>query len=216
MYQFKQIPSESQINTILKKIIFEGDISCPKCGSTFTCRYENRFRCKNCRTKFSLLSSTLFAHLRIPLSQFWLILWCWTSRVPIKQTALLSGLSIPTIYHWFTTFESKLKIDQKLLKNLSQVNQKGFDTNSIQLLRSLLLKQQPNSRKPLISKSEGKVGLRLNPDRWLSFDGHDSFYGGVHLDQTHENKGALRFLKGWVSRLNLHMNETTKPWQIRE
>lgn len=126
MYQLKQIPSEAQIRKLLRKIVFGSNVHCPNCGSRKTTNFEGRFRCRKCRGKFSLLSHTWLTHLRLPLPQFWLVLWCWTEQIPVKQTARLSHLSLVTIYHWFEVFRSHLPEDQELLDHLIQLDEAYF------------------------------------------------------------------------------------------
>src|ERR1700738_958809 len=102
MYNLRQIPSEAQIQKYLKRAIFGGQYPfCPVCRKTNPIRYENRYRCRRCRAKFSVLSHTWLANLKLPLQQWWLLLWCWTQRVPVKQASALSKLSQVTVYHWY-------------------------------------------------------------------------------------------------------------------
>lgn len=111
MYQFQQIPSEAQIRKYLRKIIFGSNIYCPRCWKREVYSDHDRFWCKRCRTRFSLLSHTWLSNLKLPLQTFWVILWYWTQQVPVKQTAKFSKLSLVTIYHWFEVFRSHLPED---------------------------------------------------------------------------------------------------------
>lgn len=58
MYTLNQIPSETQIKKFLRKTIFGKNLYCPICRSQQISSYESRYRCRRCRTKFSLLSHT--------------------------------------------------------------------------------------------------------------------------------------------------------------
>ena len=93
MYALNQIPSETKIKMYLRRILYGGkNMVCPECRSRLICRYEERYRCKRCRVKFSLLSHTWLASVRLPLQQLWLLLGCWGNPLPVRQKASLTGL----------------------------------------------------------------------------------------------------------------------------
>ena len=122
MYQLKQIPSEAQIKKKLRQIVFGTNLYCPSCRSQKVLLFEKRYRCRNCNTKFSLLSHTFLSNLKLLLQRFWLVLWCWTAQVPVKQTVSLTQLSEPTVRHWFSIFRSQLPSDHDTLTHLVQLD----------------------------------------------------------------------------------------------
>ena len=144
MYQFRQIPSEAQIKKYLRRIVFGKNIFCPVCKTRKVIREKDRFWCSKCRGRFSLLSHTWLAHTKLPLQRFWLVLWCWTQQVPVKQTAKLTQLSIPTIYHWFSVFRSHLPEDQNVLEHLVQLDEAYFGGRNG---RALFLGKQIGTKK---------------------------------------------------------------------
>lgn len=93
MYQLKQIPSEAQIKKYIRRIVFGKNIFCP--DQSFRERssvYEGRYRCKRCRLKFSLISPTWLTGMKLSFQKFWLILWSWTTQIPVKQAMALTEL----------------------------------------------------------------------------------------------------------------------------
>lgn len=143
MYQLRQIPSETQIKKIIRRCVFGTHVHCPGCGSRDVVRYKNRYRCRRCSSKFSLLSHTWLANLKLPLEQFWLVLWCWTAQIPVRQTAKLTGLSRTTIVHWFDVFRSKLPEDKNILEHLVQLDEAYFGGNKG---KALFLGKQKGTR----------------------------------------------------------------------
>lgn len=76
MYQFNQIPTEAQIRKTLRRIIFGKNIYCPVCKTNKVYASQGRYRCRKYRIRFSLLSHTWLSNIKLPLAQFWMILWC--------------------------------------------------------------------------------------------------------------------------------------------
>src|SRR3989338_3032998 len=94
MYNLRQIPSETQVRKYLRRAIFgSAKLFCPQCLHSNPVVYEDRYRCQRCRCKFSLLSQTWLANGKLPLQQWWMLLWCWTTQIPVKQTEALTHLS---------------------------------------------------------------------------------------------------------------------------
>ena len=126
MHQPGSIPSESEIRKFIRHIIFGKNIFCPECRSRKIVKDEKRFRCKRCRIRFSLLSHTWLSNLKIPLRQFWLIVWCYTAQIPIKQATLICGLSQKGVRFWYNTFRSNLPTNKVVLEKIVQLDEAYF------------------------------------------------------------------------------------------
>lgn len=144
MYQFNQIPSETQIRKYLRRIIYGKNISCPLCKSDKVYVAQERYRCRKCRMRFSLLSHTWLSNLKLPMQQFWMLLWCWTIQIPIKQTMALTRLSEITVRHWYEQFRNQLPMEQEVLEHLVQLDEAYFGGRNG---RALFLGKQVGSRK---------------------------------------------------------------------
>src|SRR3989344_4007162 len=144
MYHLKQIPSKGDIQKFLKRVLFGKHIFCPLCKSFNIISYKNRYRCRKCRSKFSFLSHTWLNNVKIPLPQFWLVLWCWTQRMPVKQTERLVSLSEKAVRHWFDLFRSNLPKDKTVLGHIVQLDEAYFGSFS---KLALILGKQIGTRK---------------------------------------------------------------------
>ncbi len=144
MYQLNQVPSEAQIRKILKRIVFGTHVYCPVCKGRKVYAVQGRYRCRKCRLRFSLLSHTWLANMRLPLPQFWWLLWCWTTQVPVRQTVSLTKLSEPTVRHWFDQFRHHLPEQYQELEKLVQMDEAYFGGKHG---RALLMGKQPGTRK---------------------------------------------------------------------
>ncbi len=107
-------------------------------------RYENRYRCRSCRVKFSLLSHTWLKDVRVPLPSFWLVLWCWTKQIPVKQTEDIASLSEKGVRHWFDLFRTHLPENQEILEHIVQLDEVYFGKFG---RLALLMGKQIGSRK---------------------------------------------------------------------
>ncbi len=107
-YQLKQIPSETQIKKVLRKIVFGSHLYCPECHSREVTPYGKRFRCKSCKCRFSLLSHTWLKDMKLDLQTFWLVLWCFVHKVGITQAIALCELSQKAIIHYFDLFRAHI------------------------------------------------------------------------------------------------------------
>ena len=126
MYQLNQVPSEAQIRKYLRRILFGKNIFCPECRSRRITKQSGRFRCRDCRIRFSLLSHSWLSNIKIPLQQWWLVLWCWSCQIPVKQTVALSGLSNVSVRKWFDTFRGHLPEESHILEHVVQLDEAYF------------------------------------------------------------------------------------------
>lgn len=241
MYQFRQIPSEAQIKKIIRKCVFGTNLHCPNCFSRDIVPYEDRYRCRKCRSKFSLLSHTWLSNLKLPLEQFWLILWCWTAQVPVKQTSLLTRLSIPTIRHWFDLFRSKLPDDQDTLESLVQLDEAYFGSKSKNTLRALFMGKQVDSKKlaykivnkpyPVREDAWDFLKQNIKPNTQIATDGAkiyrgiDKWWPVIHsydlhrkfeFEQTSEIEGIFGVLRTFIRRMYHHVSCDKLDELVRE
>ena len=137
MYLLKQVPSEAQIKKCLRKAVFGKNIFCPECRSQQVVCYENRYRCKRCRFKFSLLSHTWLKGTKLSYQNLWLILWCWQKQVPVKQTMNLMRLSEKAIRHWFDLLRSNLPELSVILEKKVQMDEAYSKGRSVLLAKQI-------------------------------------------------------------------------------
>ena len=227
MYQLKQIPSEAQIKKHIRRCVFGSTIHCPACFSRKVVRYEKRYRCRKCKTKFSLLSHTWLSNLKLPLQTFWLVLWCWVAQVPVKQTALLSGLSLVTVRHWFEVFRSHLPEDQDVLEHLVQLDEAYFGSKKHG--QALFLGKQVGTRKlayRLINKYPAredaweylityiKPNTKLHTDgasiykkidNWWPVEHRRDIHSKFEFEHTSEIEGMFGVLRTFIRRMYHHV-----------
>lgn len=227
MYQFNQVPSEAKIRKYLRRIVFGKNLYCPGCKSRKVYVAQGRYRCRSCRIRFSLLSHTWLANLKLPLQQFWLILWCWVNQVPVKQTMAFSSLSEATTRHWFETFRNQLPEDQVVLEHLIQLDEAYFGGKKG---RALFLGKQVGTRKlahkllthtnPAREHAWHFLQTNIKPHSTINTDGA-SIYNEIgqwwpvthqrdihkkfEFEQTSEIEGMFGVLRTFIRRMYHHV-----------
>lgn len=241
MYQFNQIPSETQIHKYLRHIIFGKNIYCPVCKTHQVYAVQNRYRCRKCRKRFSLVSHTWLSNLKLPLQQFWMILWCWTAQIPVKQTMSLTQLSEVTIRHWFEIFRSNLPEDETVLDHIVQLDEAYFGGkkkpttlfmakqigNGERKLAYQLIKGSYPVRehawwfiqtylKPNVALFTDGASIYKEIDQWWpvyhSYDIHKKF----EFEQTSEIEGMFGVLRTFIRRMYHHVTMDKLPELVGE
>ncbi len=236
MYNLRQIPSEAKIQKYLKHAIFGGKYPfCPECHKTNPLRYEDRYRCRRCRCKFSVTSHTWLNSLRLPLQQWWLLLWCWTQKIPVQQTAAISNLSRLTIYHWYDQFRNHLPEEYHVLENIVQLDEAYFKNwclimgkqiGSKKLAYDLIYQSHPGRLQAnsfLFQKvqpgaklwTDGASIYKRVEDYWPvkhTVDVHKKF----EFEHTSEIEGTFGCLRTFIRRMYHHTTPEKFPDYVRE
>lgn len=235
MYQLNQIPSEAQIRKYLRRIVFGRNVFCPRCHFRQVVRYENRYRCKRCRLKFSLLSHTWLKNMKLPYQQWWLLLWCWTSQIPVRQAMDLAGLSNKAVRHWYHQCRIHLPADFTVLERMVQLDEAYFKQMSV------MMAKQPGTRKVAVTvlpttsvqRQHAVVFLQqyVKPESHLYTDGA-GIYRNIHkwwpvthqrdihkrweFELTSEIEGMFGNLRTFIRRMYHHVTPEQLPEVVRE
>lgn len=126
MYSLEDKPSETKVRKFLKNLLFGAHFFCPECGSRKVLAYGERYRCRKCRIKFSLLSHTWLANTKIDLAKLWVVLWCWTAEIPVRQAERITGLSNKAVRKWYLDFREHLPQDEVVLEKIVQLDEAYF------------------------------------------------------------------------------------------
>jgi transposase-like protein len=235
MYQLEQIPSEAQIRRFIRRTVFGKNVFCPVCRSQKVVRYETRFRCRRCRYKFSLISHTWLKDMKISLQKFWMLLWCWTAQVPIKQTMRLTRLSESAARHWFDLFRSHLPHNPCILEKVVQLDETFFKKKAVMLAKQAgtrklafevlhttapskwhacyFLQQhvRPGSR----LQTDGS-GIYKAIDRWWPVTHRTDIHKKWEFALTSEIEGMFGNFRTFVRRMYHHVTPDKLPELVRE
>jgi hypothetical protein len=182
-----------------------------------------------------LLSHTWLKDLKLPLQKWWLILWCWTQGVPVKQTVALTQLSDEAVYRWYARFREHLPEYHQILEKIVQLDEaygKGW---------SLVMAKQKRTRKlawailPQSSvqrhhafqflQSHIKPGTRLQTDGAFIYKGIQHWWPVKHRVDIHkrfefgltsEIEGMFGNLRTFIRRMYHHTRPEHTPEYVSE
>lgn len=230
-----QIPSEAQILKQLRKIIFGSHLFCPSCHKRDVYLSENRYRCRQCRKPFSLLSGTWLAGMKLNLRTFYALLWCWTQEIPVLQTQKLCHLTEMTVRYWFRQFRVHLPDLQPILNGKIQMDEAYFRSLSLLMAKQVGAKKLAHQVifKNSINKTEATqfifqiiepnsklqtdgAGIYKGIEQWWqvrhSVDIHKKFEFGL----TSEIEGLFGNLRTFIRRMYHHVTPEYLPELVAE
>ena len=108
MYTLKQIPTESQIKKLVRRILWPKRMFCPHCASQQVFKSESRYRCRKCRKPFSLTSNTWLKGMKLSWQDWYALLWCWCRKMQPDKAASLTEKSMVTVRFWYAKFRDNL------------------------------------------------------------------------------------------------------------
>ena len=235
MYHLNQVPTEAQIRKFLRRTIFGKNIFCPACRHRAVTKRQERYWCPHCRVRFSLLSHTWLADLKLPLPKFWLLLWAWTQGVPVRQTMALAQLSEEAVRRWFGRFRAHLPEQSEQLSRVVQLDEaygKGW---------VLLMAKQKRTRKLAWTvfpgdstqrhhalqflQSHVKPRTKLATDGALIYKGIEQWWPVRHVKDIHskwefgktsEIEGMFGNYRTFVRRMYHHATAEKVPEYVSE
>jgi transposase-like protein len=230
-----QIPTETKIRKHLRKIIFGSNLFCPWCRSRQVFRSENRYRCRNCRKPFSLLSGTWLKDMKLGLRTFWALLWCWTQRVPVLQTQKLCHLGEETVRYWFRQFRlhlpefepvlaGKIQMDEAYFKSLSLVMAK--QVGSKKLAHQIVFKNSVDradamnfiyqSIQPKSQLQTDGAGIYRGVEHWWQVRHKKDIHKKWEFELTSEIEGIFGNLRTFIRRMYHHVTAEYLPEYVSE
>ena len=230
-----QLPSEAKIKKHLRKIIFGSHLICPRCHSRRVYASDQRYRCRQCRRPFTLLSGTWLSNLKLSHRALWSLIWCWTQKVPVLQTQKLCHVSEKTIYYWFRQFrlhlpdfepilEGKVQMDEAYFRSLSLIMAKQVGTKKLahqMIFKSSIDKQeaahflfqfiQPKS----VLQTDG-AGIYRSIDQWWQIRHKKDIHKNFEFRLTSEIEGMFGNLRTFIRRMYHHVTPEYLPEIVAE
>lgn len=230
-----QIPSEAQILKEIRHIRFGKNLCCVHCRSRQVYKSEHRYRCKRCRKPFTLLSGTWLAGTKLSLRTVYALLWCWTQKVPVQQTAKLCHVSEVSVYGWFRQFRTYLPVFEPILEGTVQMDEAYFkqvalvlakqvgtsklayqiifkpSVNKTEITRFLYQWVQPNTR---LQTDGGSIYKHI--EQWWQVDHRVDIHKKFQFGLTSEIEGMFGNLRTFIRRMYHHATPEYLPEYVSE
>lgn len=232
---FYQIPTEAQIRKMLRKIIFGSHIFCPKCHSRKIYAYEGRYRCRKCRRSFSLFSGTWLRAMKLPLTTFYSLLWCWTHKVPVLQSQDFCHLSEECVRHWFHIFRLQLPNSIPILQGVIQMDEAYFKSLSLLMAKEVGSKKlahafilgtdvtRPDAAEfifqciqPESDLHTDGAGIYRGIDNWWPVTHKRDIHKKFEFGLTSEIEGMFGCLRTFIRRMYHHVTMDHLPAVVAE
>jgi hypothetical protein len=176
--------------------------------------------------------------MKLPYQKFWLLVWCWTIQIPVRQTASLAELSEITIRHWFEEFRSHLPELDDTLGDLVQLDEAYFGGRKG---RALFLGKQVGSKKLAYSilshtnanrehawkflhefvvndtvlNTDGAAIYKEINQWWPVYHNYD-IHKRFEFGKTSEIEGMFGVLRTFIRRMYHHVTYDKLPSVVRE
>jgi hypothetical protein len=175
--------------------------------------------------------------MKLPYQKFWLILWSWTTQIPIKQAQALCELSEQAVRRWYDKFRSNLPENEEILEKIVQLDEAYFRK------RGLMMAKQQGTRKlafeifakspKQMNRSDAAAFLQnhVKPKTRLRTDG-GGIYRGIHhwwpvrhqcevhsrweFEITSEIEGLFGNLRTFIRRMYHHTTPEKLPAIVSE
>lgn len=230
-----QIPSEAQILKSIRQIRFGKNLHCPRCHTRKIRPSENRYRCTKCRKPFTLLTGTWLAGAKLSLRTVYALLWCWTQKIPVQQTAKLCHISEVSIYGWFREFRLHLPPAEPILEGCVQMDEAYFkkvalvlakEIGSRKLAHQMIFKNsvdkteitrflyqwvRPNTR---LQTDGGGMYKRI--EQWWQVDHRVDIHKKFQFGLTSEIEGTFGNLRTFIRRMYHHTTPKYLPEYVSE
>lgn len=233
VYTLKQIPTEAQIQKYLRRIVFGKNMYCPVCKGRKVVARQGRYFCSVCRIRFSLLSHTWLGNMKVSLQLFWLVLWCWTTQIPVRQAEALTELSEKGVRHWYELFRKHLPLDYEVLEKLVQLDEayfggrKGYallmgkEIGTRKLAYHILPHSSANKADAIeflqtfvkphtILNTDGAL-MYKHIDQWWPVEHHYDIHKRFEFTNTSEIEGMFGVLRTFIRRMYHHTTPEKFP-----
>lgn len=172
------------------------------------------------------------------MQHFWMILWCWTTQIPVRQAVSMSKLSDVTIYHWYEQFRLHLPQDTEVLTHLVQLDEAYFGGKGG---RTLFMGKQVGGRKLAFQVLYGTHPARehawrflqtyIQPETVLNTDGagiykqiqdwwpvyhNRDIHKKFEFAHTSEIEGMFGVLRTFIRRMYHHVTVDKLPLVVGE
>jgi hypothetical protein len=173
--------------------------------------------------------------MKLSYQSFWIILWSWTTQIPVRQAESLCHLSEEAVRHWYDLFRAHLPENQEILEKIVQLDEAYFKG------RALILGKQQGTRKlaheiltttnvqrhhatfflhqhvkPRSRLQTDGAAIYKTIDRWWPVVHRTDIHKKFEFGKTSEIEGAFGNLRTFIRRMYHHTTPEKLPEIVGE
>lgn len=173
--------------------------------------------------------------MRLSPQKFWLVLWCWTAQIPVRQAIALTLLSEKAIRHWYEVFRIHLPQNPVILEHIVQLDeaygtrwsllmgkQKGtrkvafevFSGHSVQRHHAVHFLEQYVRPRSRLHTDGAAIYQRIN--HWWPVRHTRDIHKKFEFAHTSEIEGMFGNLRTFIRRMYHHATPEKIPDYVRE
>lgn len=124
MYSIINPPSETKAKAIIRSAIWPNSHPvCPFCKRTNVRTIEDRYFCRKCRRKFSLISGTWLKGCRLSFQAIWKMVYLWQKEYTPGKIAEQADVSAQCVSFWLPRFRDNIKLKISKLSGIVEVDE---------------------------------------------------------------------------------------------
>lgn len=173
--------------------------------------------------------------MKISCQKFWMILWCWTSQIPVKQSMSLCKLSEEAVRHWHDLFRAHLPKNPIILEKIVQLDEAYFkgwalvmgkQQGTRKLAYALIPEravQRHDAAHFLYRNVKPRTKLRTDGamiyktiDQWWPVTHEVDIHKKFEFGKTSEIEGMFGVLRTFIRRMYHHVTPEKLPEYISE
>jgi len=173
--------------------------------------------------------------MKLPYQQWWLVLWCWTKEIPVKQAMDLSQLSNKAVRHWYRQFRLRLPPNLVVLERLVQLDEAYFKQQSLMMAKQpgtrnlawMMMSTTAVQRQHAVTFLEKNVrpqsqlhtdgaGIYRNIDHWWPVEHTRDIHRKWEFEHTSEIEGVFGNLRTFIRRMYHHSSPEHLPEYVGE
>jgi hypothetical protein len=173
--------------------------------------------------------------MKLPLQQFWLLLWCWINQIPVKQTRALAKLSEKAVRYWFDQFRTNLPEHEVILEKIVQLDEAftkqwvvmmGKEQGTRKIAYTLLHNTHPQRQhaayflqqyvKPGSDLHTDGAGIYQGITGWWPVQHKRDIHKKWEFELTSEIEGVFGNLRTFIRRMYHHVTPENLPEYVSE
>ena len=236
---FREFPDDEACRKHLEHIRWGGEPVCPHCGGCekiYALKGGKRYKCGDCKKKFSVLVGTIFENTKVPLQKWFVAIWlCTSHKKGLSSCQLAKDIGVTQKSAWFMLhrvremlkenapelLEGEVEVDETFIggkegwkhKNKKTANARGRSTKAKTPVFGMVERETGETRFHVVEDTKAEtlqdvIVPNVKPGSAINSDEWTGYRGLSALyDHQVINHGDGEYVRGGV-----HTNAIENRW----